>query len=161
MMKTIGSIIGAAVLVAASTQTHAQGTLVIDEQSATNGVSLYKNNVDGLDIQTEPLTQSFIPTLSAIGFVQFEFWDIPNNGNNGATVYVNVWSGSPNSSLATLLGSTALVYMPDGFQSSGLGGGGVTNFYFSTPISLIPGQAYYLQAVVRSGDIPWDIITGQ
>src|ERR1035437_975545 len=160
MTKILSRLCGSALLLAASLQTHAQG-FVYDQQSATNGVSIYANNVDGLDIQPAPLTQSFTPSLSAIGFVQFQFWDVPliNNGNNGATVYVRLWTGSPNPSFATLLGSTTPVYMPDGFQNPGLGGSGVTNFYFSTPIALAAGQTYYLQPVVLSGDNPWDIIT--
>jgi len=159
-MKTIILNLLAAMLVAASLQTHAQGTLVYDQQSATSGVSLYADYVDGLNIQEDsPLMQSYIPTLSAIGFVQLEFWDIPNNGNNGATAYVNLWTGSTRTNTATFLGSTAPVYMLNGFMNAGLGGGGVTNFNFSTPITLIQGQTYYLQPVVLSGDDPWDVIT--
>ena len=159
-MKTTILNLTAAMLVAASLQTHAQGTLIYDQQSATGPVSVVGNgNADGLDIQPEPLTQSFIPTLSAIGFVQFELGDFPGNGNNGATVYVNLWAGSPNIHSATLLGSTTPVYMPNGFENSGLGIAGITNFYFSTPITLTAGQTYYLQPVVQSGDNPWDIIT--
>jgi hypothetical protein len=153
-MKTTILNLMAAMLVAASTQTHAQG-VVYDQQSATSPTSPPAN--DFFNIQTASLTQSFIPTLSAIGFVQFEFWDISNNGNNGATVYVNLWEGSPNIISATLLGSTTPVYMPNGFVNDGLGFAGVTNFYFSTPITLTPGQTYYLQPVVLSGDAPWDI----
>ena len=141
-------------VIAASLHTHAQG-FVYDQQSATNPIVPRGHvGVDGLDIQPDPLTQSFIPAFSAIGFVQLEFQDITGNGNNGATVYVNLWSGSPNINSATLLGSTAPVYMPEGF---GEFNPGVTNFYFSTPISLTPGQTYYLQPVVQSGDNPWDI----
>lgn len=116
-------------------------------------------NADGLYIQTEPLTQSFIPTLSAISFVQFEFEDVPGNGNNGATVYVNLWSGSPNINSATFVSSTTPVYMPDGFVNNGLFVAGITNFYFSTLIALTAGQTYYLQPVVQSGDNPWAIVT--
>jgi hypothetical protein len=150
LMKAImRSLFGAALLVAASHQILAQ-RFVYDQQSS-NSPSLFG---DYLNIQTEPLTQSFVPALSAIGFVQFEFWDISGNGNNGATVYVNLWSGSPNVNSATLLGSTTPVYMPNGFGSSIPG---VTNFYFSTLLTLTPGQTYYLQPVVQSGDNPWDI----
>ncbi|MGH7950967.1 MAG: PEP-CTERM sorting domain-containing protein [Limisphaerales bacterium] len=160
-MKTIIlNLLATMLLFTISLQTDAQG-MIYDQQSATGGVSLYADNVDGLNIQEDsPLVQSFIPTLSEIGFVQFEFWDIPDNGNNGATVYVKLWTGWPdvNSPLATLLGSTIPVYMPDGFQNPGLGGGGITNFYFSTPIALTASQTYFLQPVV-SGDDPWDIIT--
>jgi len=102
--------------------------------------------------------QSFIPALSAIGFVQLEFEDVPGNGNSGATVYVNLWAGSPNTNSATLVSSTTPVYMPDGFIN-GFYYTGVTNFNFSTPLTLTPGQTYYLQPVVLSGDDPWAIMT--
>jgi len=152
-MKTTIPNLAAVLFVAASAQLHAQG-LVYDQQS-TNPPSIVG---DYLNIQKDsPLLQSFIPTLSTIGFAQFEFWDFsgtPNNGNSGATVYVNLWTGSPNINSATLLGSTAPVYMPEGFGELYPG---VTNFYFSTPISLTAGQTYYLQPVVRSGDNPWTI----
>ena len=137
--------------IAASLQAQAQGFFY--DQQSTNPPSTLG---DYLDIQTAPLTQSFVPTLSAIKFVQFELLDLPSNGNNGATVYVDVWTGSPNISSATLLGSTTPVFMPDGF---GWGVPGVTNFDFSTLIPLTPGQTYYLQPVVQSGDNPfyiWD-----
>ncbi len=104
----------AMLLIAASLQTHAQG-LVYDQQSATGPKSPNAN--DFLNIQEDsPLLQSFIPSLSTIGFVQFQFWDIANNGTNGATVYVNLWTGSPSVNLATLLGSTAPVYMPNHYH---------------------------------------------
>jgi len=159
MKKMIGGLFGAAMLVAISLQTHAQGALVYDQQSATNPYSIHANYVDGLNIQEDsPLLQSFVPARSAIDFVQLEFWDIPNNGNNGATVYVNLWTGSTRTNTATFLGSTTPVYMPNGFMDVGLGGG-VTNFYFLNPVALAAGQTYYLQPVVLSGDDPWDILT--
>jgi hypothetical protein len=162
-MKAIIRNLLAAMVIAASIQTHAQG-LVYDQQSASVPIPTQTQGVDGLNIQEDqPLAQSFIPSLSAIGFAQLEFWDIPNNGNNGATVYVNLWTGSPDLRSgfnSTLLGSTAPVYMPNGFGAgSGPAGVGVTNFYFSTPITLTAGQTYYLQPIVQSGDDPWDIIT--
>ncbi|MGH7953288.1 MAG: PEP-CTERM sorting domain-containing protein [Limisphaerales bacterium] len=159
MRTTIRNLL-AAVIIAVSLQTHAQG-FIYDQQSATGPVTVAGNgNADGLNIQEDsPLMQSFIPMLSAIGFVQFEFWDIANNGNNGATVYANLWTGSPDTHLATLLGSTTPTYMPNGFVTDNLFIAGITNFYFPTPITLTAGQTYYLQPVVQSGDNPWDIIT--
>lgn len=155
MKTTIRNLLAAIILLAASLQTHAQG-VAYDQQSATAPTSPTAD--DFLNIQEDsPLLQSFMPTFSAIGFVQFEFWDIANNGNNGATVYVNLWTGSPNINSATLLGSTAPVYMPNGFVNSGLGFAGIANFSFSTPVTLTAGQTYYLQPVVLSGDNPWDI----
>ena len=155
MKKMIGCLFGAAILVAASFQIHAQGVLVYDQQSATGPIS--PSGHDFFDIQPEPLTQSFIPTLSAIDFVQFEFWDISGNGDKGATVYVNLWAGSPNvnSHSATLLSSTMPVYIPDGFGSAFAG---ATNLYFSSSVALTAGQTYYLQPVVLSGDNPLDIM---
>jgi hypothetical protein len=47
--------------------------------------------------------QSFVPTLSMIDFVSLEFEDIPGNGTAGATVEVNIWTGSPSTFTATLL----------------------------------------------------------
>ncbi len=137
-------------LVAASLQTHAQG-LVYDQQT-TNPPSFLG---DYFNVQADtPLMQSFVPALSAIGFTQLQFWDMANNGTNGATVYVNLWTGSPNPSLATLLGSTTPVYMPNGFGASSAG---VTIFYFSTLIALTAGETYYLEPIVLSGDNPWAI----
>jgi len=160
IMKTTIRNLTAAIFVATSLQAHAQSTLDYDQQSATGPVAVIGNgNADGLHIQTTPLTQSFVPTLSDISFVQLEFADFAGNGNSGATVYVDLWSGSPHVNSATLLGTSASVYMPNGFNNSGLVVAGITNFYFSTAITLTPGQTYYLQPVVASGDNPWDIIT--
>ena len=149
-MKTTLRNLLAAMFIAASIQTHAQ-RLVYDQQT-TNAPSV---SGDYFNIQQDsPLLQSFVPGLSAIGFVQFQFWDIANNGTNGATVYVDLWTGSPDTSSATFLGSTTPVYMPNGFGASIAG---VTNFYFSTPVALTAGQTYYLQPIVLSGDDPFDI----
>jgi len=49
--------------------------------------------------------------------------------------------------------------MPNGFANNNLFVAGITNFYFSTIISVIPGQTYYIQPVVLSGDDPWDVVT--
>jgi hypothetical protein len=158
-MKTTLQNLLAAMLVAVSLQTHAQGTLIYDQQSATNPYSIHAPFTDGLYIQEDsPLLQSFIPAFSTVGFVQLEFEDVPSNGTNGATVYVNLWTGSTRTNTATFLGSTTPVYMPDGFIN-GPYYTGVTNFYFPTPITLTLGQTYYLQPVVLSGDDPWAVMT--
>lgn len=148
MKAILQNLLAAIILLAASLQAHAQG-LTYDQQSATSPAPFQGR--DGFNIQADQLTQSFIPALSAIGFIQFQFFDVPNNGNNGATVYVNLWSGSPNINSATLLGSTTPVYMSEGFD-------GITNFFFSTVVALSSGQTYYFQPVVLSGDNPWAIV---
>jgi hypothetical protein len=61
----------AAMIIAFSLQTHAQG-FIYDQQSATNGVSINANNVDGLDIQPAPLTQSFAPSFATMALGNFQ-----------------------------------------------------------------------------------------
>lgn len=160
MKTTIRILLAAMLLLAFSFQSHAQGTL-IDQESATGPVQIEGNgNADGLNIQEDdPLLQSFVPTLSAIDFVSLEFADVQGNGTAGATVDVNLYSGSPYPQIATLLGTTAAVYMPNGFNNNGLGIAGIATFDFSTPIALTAGDTYYFEPVVLSGDNPWDIIT--
>ena len=136
-----------------------QGILVYDQESSTNaGVGS-----GGAPIQQDqPMGQSFTPTLSSVGFVQLEFDDgHPGNGL-GATVFLNLWSGSISN--GTLLGSTDPVFMPDYF-GSGSGGFGFltpTNFFFSTPVSVTPGTTYYIQPVVvqPGSDNLWGVIGG-
>jgi hypothetical protein len=126
-----------------------QGTLIYDQSSATNPAA----GGDGAPIQEDQsMGQSFTPTLSSIGFVQLDFIDINPGNSLGATVYVNLWSGSISN--GTLLSSTDPVFIPDGASHL------VTNFLFSTAITLTPGTTYYLQPyVVQPGsDDPWDVV---
>jgi hypothetical protein len=120
----------------------AQGTFQYDQQSAI--VPAPANVL--LDIQGhEPVGQSFVPSLSSVGFIQFELFDgNPNNGL-GATLYVNIRS---NSITGPLISSTSPVYMPETPS-----GGGVTNFFFPTPVAVSPGTTYFFEIVVQSGDI--------
>jgi hypothetical protein len=159
MKIIIQNLLAAIFLITFSVRTHAQG--VIDQESAAGPVAVQGNgNADGLNIQEDmPLEQSFIPELSAIDFISLEFVDIPGNGTAGATVDVNLYSGSPYPQIATLLGTTLEVHMPNGFNNNGLGIAGIETFGFLTPIALTAGETYYLEPVVLSGDNPWDIIT--
>jgi len=129
---------------------HGQGSFLYDQQSATS------QNVGGggAPIQEDqPMGQSFTPTLTSVGFVQFEFLDFHLANGTGATVYVNLRAGSIN---GTILGSTAPVYMPDGFRST------PTNFFFSLPVAVTPGTTYYLQPVALPGsDDQYDVITSR
>ncbi len=155
-MKTIiRNLLAATLFLAVSLQIHAQG--VIDQESASAPISPFASGTDGLNIQEDdPLMQSFVPTLDIIDFVSLEFEDIAGNGTAGATVEVNLWTGSPSTFTATLLGTTAEVFMPNGFGETSAG---VSTFDFTTPIALTIGDTYYLEPVVVSGDNPWDVIT--
>jgi hypothetical protein len=125
-----------------------QGTLfVYDQQSATSR----DLGIGGVSIQQmQPMGQSFIPGLSSVGFVQFEFTDFNPGNGLGATVYVNLLADSIT---GTVLDSTAPVFMPDGVFAS------VTSFLFATPAAVAPGTTYYLQPIVQSGD-HWDVVGG-
>jgi hypothetical protein len=106
----------------------AQPTFAVDFQQAT----------------PEHLFQSFTPTLSSLNFVEFRFQDEPLNGT-GATLYVNVRSGS---SRGTVLGTSSIVEVPDGYTlHTTIFGGSPVRFTFGTPVHLTPGLMYYLEPV--------------
>jgi hypothetical protein len=117
---------------------YGQGTLVIDQQTrpASFGEAYYV-------IQTySPIGQSFTPTMSSVGYVSLDLAD--NNPGNGlgATLYVNVCSGSI---AGPVLESSTPVSMSDSSA-------GETVFLFPTAVSLTPGTTYYLEVNVQSGD---------
>jgi hypothetical protein len=126
-----------------------QGTLIYDQQTATN---LAPGNGDGglLITETQPMGQSFTPGLGSISFVQLKFADSHLGNGVGARVYLNLLA---NSITGSVIGATSPVSMPDRFFW------GVTNFYFASPVSLNPGTTYYLQPVALPGsDREWDVI---
>lgn len=119
-----------------------QGTLQYDQQSATMPVGPDLT----IDIQSyEPVGQSFVPSLTSVGFVQLELFDGQPNNGVGATLYVNLRSDSIT---GPIVSSTSPVFMPDTPL-----GGGVTNFFFSTPAIVTPGTTYFFEVVVQSGDM--------
>lgn len=107
-----------------------------------------------LSIQTsQPLAQSFTPSLSSIGFVRICLADADPGNNLGASVVINLLSNSPP---GAVVASTMPVAMPDNF---GRGSNGYVNLYFSSPVSVTPGLPYYLNPAVQSGD-SWDVLGG-
>jgi hypothetical protein len=120
-----------------------QGTFVYDQQSADENAG----GGAAIGIQaSQPLGQSFIPTMSSVGFIRLDVGDSSFNGL-GATLYLNLRTDSIT---GPILASTDSVFMPDRFS-------GYTNFFFSTPAAVTPGTTYYFQPVVQSGDV-WSII---
>ena len=125
-----------AALVLVACYAHGQGTLQFDQQvNPTTPPGGFGN------IQPGPTGQSFIPTLSSVGFVQFYLGD-PTQVQ-APTLYVNLWSGSIGG--GTLLGQSDPITLSTTFF-------GTTTFLFSTPISVTPGTTYYFQPVIQSGD---------
>jgi hypothetical protein len=127
-----------------------QGTFVYDQQSATE--SLVSESATAIQTN-QPLGQSFTPSLSSVGFIRLNLWDQNPNNGLGATVYVNLLADSIT---GPIIGSSALVWMPNGF---GWGTNAYVNFYFTTPVTVTPGMTYYLNPVVQSGDV-WDAGAG-
>ena len=133
-------------LMLAALAARGQGTMIYDQQSATNQTPA--GGEGGAPIQQEePMGQSFTPALSSVGFVQMKFDDFHLGNGLGATVYV-----LGDSITGTVLDSTTPVFMPDGFFFA------VTNFYFPVAVAVVPGTTYYLQPVVLSGDDHWQVV---
>ncbi len=116
---------------------HGQGTFQFDQGvSPTNAPGGYVN------IQPDPTGESFVPTLSPIEIVQFYLSD-GNPDQIGSTLLVDLWAGSLTSGV--LLGQSAPVTVSGSFF-------GVTTFSFSGAVTLTPGDTYYLQPIIQSGD---------
>lgn len=115
---------------------YSQGAYVFDQQSTNliEGARPFRQLY-------QPVGQSFTPTLSSVGFVMLNLFDA-GSLPTGATVFVNLLS---NSITGSVLGSTAPVFMPDGFS-------GISNFTFSNAVSVTPGVSYYIQPIIQSGD---------
>jgi hypothetical protein len=120
-----------------------QGTLVYDQQSTNliEGAAFLRSG--------QPMGQSFTPFLSSIDFIELNLYDSDSLSQSGATVYLNLRSGSITGSI---LASTAAVFLPDGFF-------GTASFSFSSPITVIPGVTYYFQPLIQSGDSMGSYVT--
>jgi hypothetical protein len=121
-----------------------QGIFVYDQQSVTNDSA----GGEGAPIiqSSQPIGQSFTPTLSSVGFIRLFVGDSAFNGL-GATMYVNLRADSIT---GPILGSTDPVFMRDGFA-------GRTNFLFGSPVAVTPNVTYFFEPVVQSGDL-WGIV---
>ena len=111
-----------------------QRTFIYDQQSAVENTG----GGGAVSIQSnQPIGQSFTPTLSSVGFIR-----LFAGGASGTTLYVNLRT---NSITGPILGQTDLISFVGTFT-------GYSNFFFSTPVTLIPGATYYFQPVLQSGN---------
>jgi hypothetical protein len=116
---------------------HGEAIYQFDQSvSPTDAPNLFAN------IQPAITGESFVPTLSSIGFAQFYLNDA-SPVLQSSTLYVILWSGS--SANSVYLGQTAPVTV-------GPFSAGATTFYFSNPVTVTPGSTYFLQPIVQSGD---------
>jgi hypothetical protein len=136
------------VLTLATFGARAQGTLVIDQQAP---LAMGSTAIQG----TEPLGQSFTPSLSAVGYIQLALADANPGNSLGATVTVDLRAGSIT---GTILGTATPVTMPDGFAAT-VPFNNPPTFYFATPVTVTPGTMYFFDVNVLSGDT-WKVAEG-
>ena len=132
-----------ALLGASTSSLQAQGTFIYDQQSSDENVP--GEAAAGIQVN-EPVGQSFTPSLSTVGFIRLQLFDINPGNSLGATLYVNLRADSIT---GTILASTDPVSLPDSFPSPS--SVGFVNFFFSIPVSVTPGTTYYFQPVVDVG----------
>ena len=122
-MKTAPSKAARLAIAFASASAFGQGTFIYDQQSADETTG---GGVGGLIQSFVSIGQSFTPTLSSVGFIRLRMFDSISGNGIGATVHLNLRSGSISGSI---LSSTDPVFMPDGF---GVGNGNrdYPNFFF-------------------------------
>jgi hypothetical protein len=130
-----------------------QGTLIYDQQSSTDETPLPLGQ--GGRLPTSPGLgngQSFIPTLSSVGFIRLLFQDADPTDFAGATVNVNLRSGSIN---GPIISTTPTVQMLNTFS-------GPETFFFPTAVPVTAGSTYYFEPVEQSGGSGgWNAAIGQ
>lgn len=94
-----------------------------------------------------PLGQQFVPTLSSLNFLKLWIEDAASDDPATASVQVNIRAGSIS---GTILGSSTVV-VPAEINLSG--GTMLTEFDFSSPISLTPGATYVIQAAEINANV--------
>ena len=128
-------------LILARLSAYGQGTFIYDQQSNTNEFVPFYGQGETMQQIPPPWGQSFTPSLASVGFIRLKFDDGDTGDGTGATVYLNLRSGSIS---GPILDSTAPVRMPSLFR-------GVTNFFFANPVPVTPGVLYYFEPVVQAG----------
>lgn len=108
---------------------------IIDQSNTSFVPALFQN----IQIFT-PIGQSFTPSLTSLDFFDTFTEDFASNGT-GATLEVEIFSGV----LQNLLGTSLPTVLPSGFA-------GPTDFTFSAPVPLVPGDLFSAQVIVTSGD---------
>ena len=108
--------------------------LLVDQASGT----LPETIVNGSVTPPNDLAQSFTPSLSAVGFVQFRTLTTFPSGSS-VTLVVNLRDGAYNGPIISSTDPIVVVGFAD-----------VGTFYFPDNISVTPGQLYFFQPVVQS-----------
>ncbi len=127
-------------LLLASLTASGQGEFIYDQQSSTN--EAYPPGQTQEIQPYQPFGQSFIPNLSAVGFVRLFVADSVFSNGSDATISVNLMA---NSITGSILAATSPMHL------SGNSFGYIT-FYFANPVAVTPGVTYYFQPIVASPD---------
>jgi hypothetical protein len=138
----------AAALTVVPTSARAQGTFVYDQQSSTEGAP--SGGIVGINPLQQLVGQSFVPSLSAVGFVRLQLYDVDIFSGVGATIVVNLRS---NGVAGPVLAASLPVSLPNGFN------GGFQDFFFANPVVVTPGDTYVIQPNIQSGDA-WAVGAG-
>lgn len=109
---------------------------MFDQQSALSGLASGGAPI----LSQQPMGQSFTPSLSAVGFVQFQFENI--SGSVGGTVFVNLVE---NSITGSVVASSSPIIVQDNFF-------GTKSFFFASNVPVQAGVEYFFLPVLQSGD---------
>lgn len=127
-----------------------QGAFLYDQQSSTDESPFPYGAGGPIQQLATPYGQSFTPTFSTVDFVRLNLNDNDPNNGLGATLYVNLRTGSINGTIVT---SSMPITLANSFT-------GVVDFNFANSVSLTPNAVYYFEPIVQSGD-QWNIIAAE
>ena len=113
-----------------------QGFLVVDQASGT----LDEIVTVATRLPDCQIAQSFTPSLSAVGFVQFSQYVPAFPGNDQVTFVVNLRAGAYNGSIVS---STDPVVLVNHLTQIG-------TFYYPENVGVTPGQLYFFEPVLLS-----------
>ncbi len=129
--------LAAVILALATADALAQG-LIVDQASGTLSEVVTTSTL----IPDNEIAQSFTPSLSAVGFVQFS--DYISVNFDSVTMVVNLRQGAYNGSIID--STTPVVLVNKSTQ--------ISTFYFPANIPVTPGQLYFFEPVIQfSGQI--------
>jgi len=114
----------------------AQG-LLVDQASGTTDELIQQF----ARIPDNQIAQSFTPSLSAVGFVQFRTFVFNDNNGAGVLFAVNLREGAYN---GPIIGSTTPVVMVNKLVPQ------IGTFYYPANIPVTPGQLYFFEPVPSS-----------
>jgi len=141
-MKLITSILVAAT-VFAMLQAAAQGTFVYDQQSSDEAGAMIGGGV--YINQSAAPAQSFVPSLTGVGFIRLYINDNNPQDLLGTSLLVNLRSNSLD---GPILATSAIVPIPNGSLAP-------VNFFFGGNTPVTPGQTYYFDVQRQGGVDSW------